>query len=120
MKLIIKAEYVTGDSFGSREASEVLDYDWTDDEVVLKNAKAILEHYKAYRDSEFNEDIDPSIVEKWWYVKPESKYDGIINGRVKLIGNNGEHFIYVCPWCGYFEHLESVEVTFKEYKFYVN
>ena len=120
MKLIIKAEYVTGDSFGHEDATEILDYDWTDEEVALENVKAILEHYKTYSDNEFGGDVDPSFVDKWWYVKPESKYDGIINGRVRLINGNGDYFIYVCPWCGYFERLDSVEVTFKEYKFYVN
>lgn len=119
MKLIIKAEYVTGDSFGHENATEILDYDWTDEEVVLENVKAILEHYKAYSDNE-NMKLNTSFVDKWWYVKPENKYDGTINRCVRLIDGNGEYFVYVCPWCGYFEHLESAEVTFKEYKFYVN
>lgn len=118
MRLVIDVKYKTGDSFGTYDTSEILDYDWEDQNIVIENAKAIIEHYNVYNalgwvyEPEYG-----SYKDKWWYVKPTR---GKLNEHIYLMKDNGEYFEYVCPWCGYFEHLEEVSVTLKEYKFFPN
>ena len=120
MKLVIEAYYETGDSFGTSNDTEILDFEWENEDIVVENAKAIMEHYDVYHAIEGwgTKPEDESYKEKWWYVEPDkwSKVSQSLN--LKL--DDGTLFQYLCPWCGYFERLISTEIKFREYKFYVN
>lgn len=127
MKFQIKVYYTTGDSFGTANEYEILDYEWDNDEIASENAKAIIEHYEAYAcengkwTAKSKKDIG-DYTEKWWYVKPYGSENGYpeIDPSMNLKLNDGTLTLYRCPWCGYFESLISVEVVIKEMKYYPN
>ena len=127
MKFQIKAWYTTGDSFGTRNDYEILDYEWNNEEIACENARAIIEHYEAYAfengkwTAKSKKDIG-DYTKKWWYVKPYGSENGYpeIEPSMNLKLNDGTLTLYRCPWCGYFESLTSVEVVIKEMKYYPN
>ena len=125
MRYIIKAYYTTGDSFKSYDTSEIVDYDWEDEEVARENAKAIVEHARTYSQENdyFSEKPDRAYKQKWWYKEPMKGFGGFdhIDSSMFLKLDNGEKAQYLCPWCGYFEHLNYVEVMVKQEanRFYV-
>ena len=106
----IKASYATGDSFGHENLEEEIDYDWNDIEVVQENIDAILEHYQQYVTLEkgYGRGIE-NAEERWWYVKSSDPYE--TNKSLYLKKDNGDKFIYRCPWCGYFESLDHLQIT---------
>ena len=117
MNFIIRVTYKTGDSFNTYTDIEELDYGW-DEETAKLNAEYIIEHYNAY--SAYNDsyrkkaDIE-EIKKKPWYFKPDTRW-GEIDPMLKLkLNGEGKTFSYFCPWCGYFETLESVEVVIQKF-----
>lgn len=126
MDFIIKVRYKTGDSFKTYETSEELDYNW-DEQTAKKNALSIIEHYEAYSRcndvyAAKNNDIE-KIKKNQWYVEPRghSWETSAVNANISLLLNEeGKRFLYLCPWCGYFETLISVEVKTKEFVLYPN
>lgn len=128
MKFQIKVYYTTGDSFGTTNECEILDYEWDNDEIASENARAIIEHYEAYAfengkwTAKSKKDIG-EYTAKAWYVKPygaEKYCYPTIDASMNLKLNDGTLTLYRCPWCGYFESLTSVEVVIKEMKYYPN
>lgn len=122
MNFIIRVTYKTGDSFKTYTDTEVLDYGW-DEETAKLNAEYIIQHYNAYY--EFNNcyckkpDIE-EIKKKPWYFKPDTRW-GEIDAMLKLkLNEDGKTFNYLCPWCGCFETLESVEVVIQKFILHPN
>jgi len=114
-KYYIHVEYTTGDSFGSQETYEDVDYGWNDFEIAAINAKAMAQHARIYEESEYStkEKTENKCRGHWWLAKPENNYS-IIDERIYLTLDNGDKVLYRCPWCGYFERFHSAEVRINE------
>lgn len=119
MTYVIRVDYRTGDSFRFYDDFEILDYGWHDEEVVKENAKAIIDHYHAYDEEHgqyYRKDTPDwgEIKKQWWYADPYFKgYNIEANMKLKL--DNKDLVNYTCPWCGFFETLDRVEIKVKEY-----
>jgi hypothetical protein len=96
----IKAEYSTGDSFGSRDETRVLEMSWES----LENAKAALnrieEHYRWYDDQHSWDRGSNKVPQPVWHQEGH-----IYEGSVEVILDNGNPVTFQAPWCGYFERL---------------
>lgn len=123
MEYKIRVEYSTGDSFKTYDTHEDLDYNWTNEEIVKENAKAIIAHYNAYQAINniwSNKKVDIEALKKeWWYSEPSHNGDTIDAG-ILLKLDNGTTFKYFCDWCGYFELLYKVELKVKDFVLYPN
>ena len=125
MRFQIKAYYTESDSLNTDHVSEVIDYGWKNDEIASENAKAIIEHYKAYRQEHSAYKYSDDEIEfetKWWYHNPTNAVAGYpkIDHSMYLKLDGGSFALFICPWCSYFNSLESVEVQIKEMKYYVD
>ena len=123
MTFTIKVTYKDGDSFHTYTSHETLDYNWTDEQVVIKNMIAIKEHYEAFRaanDSFYRDEYKEDFKTKWWYKKNEYERDDDVPYGLNLMKDDGTLFYYHCPWCGYFEHLEEIEMGIKNFKIEIN
>lgn len=118
MEIVIKATYTDGDSLESYTEHETLDYNWTDEKVVVKNMVAIKEHYEAYRADNFfrDENYKPDFKTKWWYKKLDHLKEDDVPAGLNLLKDDGTMFYYHCPWCGYFAHLDEIELCIKNFK----
>ena len=119
MKFIIKATYRDGDSFNTYTDQEILDYEWQDEKVVIKNMQAIKEHYEAYRsenDRWYTREGTSDFTNKWWYAKPLYSKTEKIDAGLNLSLDDGTLVYYHCPWCGYFASLQDITMSIKEYK----
>jgi hypothetical protein len=80
-KYKIKIDYLTGNSFGSEDASDIIELDWDNLEIAKENLQYINEHYKQYeecnsysfRKSKSKDEIYESNKDKDWFVG-EIKY----------------------------------------------
>ena len=124
MTFVINVTYRTGDSLHTYTAHETLDYNWTNEKVVMKNMIAIKEHYEAYRtdNDRFyrDENYKPDFKTKWWYKKLDYFKENDVPFGLNLLKDDGEMFYYKCPWCGYFERLEEIEMGIKNFKIEIN
>ena len=123
MTLVINATYVDGNSFGSETYHETLDYNWTDEQVVIKNMIAIKEHYEVFSKSMgywYGEEKTEDYKKKWWYQKGKYDRDNEVPYGLNLMKDDGTLFYYYCPWCGYFAHLEEIEMGIKNFKIEMN
>ena len=118
MKFTICATYITGDSFGHETVTENLDYEWKDEEIAKENLDAIAKHYRAYRyqeDKWIRGKEDPKInpLKEWWFREmPYGRYDEI-GPAMWLLMDDMTKVPFTCPWIGYFESLESIELKIK-------
>lgn len=105
MQYQIEVFYRTGDSYGSHDASTVLEMTWKDLDKAKDALKRIKEHYAWYQ---FKNDPEymrrPKASEPEWHKS--EKYDAI----VKVVLDNGKEVKFSAPWCGYFETLISAKI----------
>ena len=118
MEIVINATYTDGDSLGSYTEHETLDYNWTDEKVVVKNMVAIKEHYEAFRaaNDSWYEKNTGDYKSKWWYNKDKCYRGEDVPYGLNLMKDDGSLFYYHCPWCGYFAHLDEIEMSIKNFK----
>lgn len=120
MSYTIRVTYNTGDSFKTYVDTEDLDYGW-DEETAKLNAEFIVEHYNAYyaiNDGwRYEEKPDMELIKKKpWYADPDGKGTELDSTLYLMPGKEGKEPIrYVCPWCGYFESMISVEVVVEKF-----
>jgi len=106
----IKYDYRTGDSFGSEDCTDLLEFEWEDYKYAKESLNRIKEHYEWYKskDSYFK---DEKPKPEWHKVKlPDDMKDHehyLINLRI----NDTEEVQFWCPWCGYFESLYGAEIV---------
>ena len=100
MTFTINVTYHDGDSFNSYTEHETLDYNWQDEQVVIKNMIAIKEHYEAFRannDSFYRDRYKDDFKKKWWYKRQEyDRLDDVPYG-LNLMKDDGTLFYYHCP-----------------------
>ena len=125
MKFQIKVSYTTGDSYGTENTYDILDYEWENEKVAIENAEAIIQHYNAYQqenDGRWVVKYDQDYMKKWWYDEPTRLESGWpnIDASMLIKLDDGTLVRYHCPWCGYFEHLNEVEIVIKAMKYYPN
>lgn len=101
----IKISYKTGNSFGSEDKEDFLDYTWTNIEMAKKSLERIKNHYEFY--------MEQSNV----YEKPEGKLpEGVVWDtkyraiNLELLDDNGKPYPIYPFWIGYFEKLYSAEI----------
>ena len=114
MKYTIKVNYSTGDSFSNYDTSTILDYNWTNLDIVKENLKAIQDHYKLYQlynsppwdlNKSKIQNMKKNYEKKWWYFDEYSQYFKLDDGT--LVRNYNS-------WVGYFEHLYGAEIISKD------
>ncbi len=107
----IRIEYSTGDSFRSEDTFTVLDYDWKDIDVAVKNLERIKEHYEMYQGMANTyhasyEEMRDKYNDRDWFVEDDSiNANFIASHSLYLYTDDGKRFQYRCEWCGYFETL---------------
>ena len=82
MKYEIKIKYSTGNSFGSKDTSDVLELSWDNFDIAKENLKAIKNHYKnvyqqienSYGSQKDNQEICKKYENEWWFVKTTKPY----------------------------------------------
>lgn len=106
MSYKIKYHYQTGDSFGSEDRMEYLEYEWKDVDKAKAALKRIREHYDWYcsKEDSWRDEIPRP---KWWKCNSTKYMD---HHYINLEMDNGEEIQFWCPWCGYFERLYGAEV----------
>lgn len=124
MKFQIEANYTTGDSFGSENVTDVLEYEWQNEEIAKKNLKALADHYRAYQWQEkkgytFQEDPKIDYKNEWWY-RDVPCYHGELSPAIWLLTDDMLKIPFSCPWVGYFETLSSLELKIKNEKIVFN
>ena len=106
----IKYLYRTGNSFGSEDCEDILEYEWEDYKFAKESLQRIKEHYEWYESIEDHFGGSKQIP-KWHNVSMPEKWmedqkHHIINLRI----NETDEVQFWCPWCGYFEHLYGAEI----------
>jgi hypothetical protein len=113
MAFKIKASYTTGDSFHTEDAETTIDR-FESREVAEKALERLKEHYNWYNDKNnsysFRRD-DKKVEEPEWHKGLEYDF------QVSYYLDNGELLVTTVPYCGYFEHLNSLEIKKKEKKY---
>ncbi len=109
----IKYNYQTGDSERTNTHEELLEATWENLDVSKANLKRIGEHYKWYEYVEEPRWADTVIPRPEWYPvnsPEEERYRSSFHHSIILKMDNGEDWRFQCPWCGYFESLNSAEI----------
>lgn len=120
MKYQILLKYSTGDTFNTYDTEDTLELSWGNLDIAKDNLKRIQEHYKVYKlysevsgwRSKYLEKDEVELFEsrktKDWFVTDKDHYTEQYG--IKLKADNGNDWQINAFWCGYFEHLESVEI----------
>lgn len=124
MKYQIEISYRTGDSFGSEDREQIIDFEWNL-ETAIENLKRIKEHYDMYQKTGRNyhmpfEKIKKEYGDKPWFVdvskdkkcKTDSHF--MCGYSLNLLNDDGGQFRYSTFWTGYFEHLYGASIVPKE------
>lgn len=114
---VIKAYYITGDSFHSEETSTELPPVWKDLDKAKKALKWLTEHYKYYQKNEDPDDfrvkhIDISDIKDkpWWTGSKDDSWHFSVN--VEL--DDGTIVRVNIPYTGYFERLQYLQIDTTE------
>ena len=114
----IKYSYRTGDSFGSEDREEILEYEWEDIELAKEALKRIEEHYRWYESVSSSYSFSPKTIERpeWHKNELDDKgyHETTIQNMIVLNMDNGKKVQFWCPWCGYFESLYGCELVLGE------
>ena len=121
----IQIDYHTGDSFGSHDETDTLEFKFHNADIAEGNCLRIVEHYRHYEEMQYDsyEDRVAKYGGKRWFKKAKDKkhmsdYDALYS--LILLTDAGEPFVYsASQWCGYFEGLHSVETILDTVKYEV-
>lgn len=109
----IQVFYKTGDSFHTRNESDILEPSWENLEIAKENLKRIPIHYEFYKkyknaDLRHKENIKEEVPD---FIVLDKKHNLIC---IKLLLDNGNEFQMYCDWCGYFEKLLGGKIILEE------
>jgi hypothetical protein len=111
----IKYSYYTGNSFGSEDREDVLEFEWKDLEKVKEALQRIKEHYAWYKSIEESRSSwrDVKELEKPTWHKLTGNYIDKYNehNMLNLEMDNGNEVQFWAPWCGYFEGLYGAQIV---------
>lgn len=116
----ISVFYRTGDSFHSHNETEEVGMSWGSIEKAKLALKYIEEHYKAYQVVSAESwrtvnkfDINLIKDKPWFYSEDEFglALDVAWQYALYIENDDGEKQRISPFWCGYFEHLHSVEIV---------
>jgi len=109
----IKYSYFTGNSFGSEDREDVLEFEWKDLEKAKEALQRIKEHYNWYqsRESWLREEVE---TPEWHCSKGSGVYKGGEHNILNLEMDNGNEVQFWAPWCGYFEGLYGASIVIPE------
>ena len=121
-RYVIRADYVTGDSFGSEDTFEILSPVWTDLDKAKQALKDLTEHHKYYLNSKENchrwhddpeVDISDLTKKSWYRPAPEDRgyWTDFWTFSVDVELDDGSKHTVSVQYHGYFEHLNSLEIT---------
>lgn len=104
----IKIKYQTGDSFSNRDAVTYLDIDFKKLEVAEDNILRIKNHYEYYKkhDDMWSKPDEELLKGVCW----NDEYRSI---TLETIDDNGNLYLEIPEWIGYFETLYSAQIEFK-------
>lgn len=123
MTYIIKVDYTTGNSFGTEEVigEEVDPFEWESLEVAKINLKRIKEHYEwktlynKWENRAYGAPKKKPEPPSWRKVKTTDwSSTREISDLMNFVLDNGEEVQFWPPWCGYFETLNSAQITYKD------
>ena len=112
MKYTIKVEYTTGDSFHTEDAEGSVDLIWEDLKVVKVALQRIKEHYEWFQDMNNSYSFRVKKAERPEWHKTNMEDDKF--SRQYVINfplDDGSEQQLSAFWCGYFEHLNAVEIV---------
>lgn len=107
MKYKINVHYQTGNSFGTSEIREFLDYEWENLDIAKECLRRIKDHYAWYESVE-NPRRDKVEKPTWHNIKDDDM--GFTHCMINLPLDNGKEVQFWCMWCGYFEQLFGAEI----------
>lgn len=100
----IKIDFETGNSFGSEEYEDFIEYEWSNLKMAKESLQRIKNHYKVYQETDgYRKPKQPTPEGVIWDT--ELKYV-----LLELISDDGVPFRYSSFWTGYFEILYSAEI----------
>lgn len=120
-KYRIKYCYTTGDSFHTEDREDCLELSWNTLEAAEENLNRIKEHYELYEvingTNYYYPEKEPTKKEKELWIKEQKKKPWFVENKkfhstnsIKLLADTGKEVQFSAPWCGYFEHLNSLEI----------
>lgn len=109
----ILIKYITGNSFGTHETSDLLEIPFSNIETGKENLRRIREHYKAYQEKTSYGNLTNVNFPKFYinHRKGVGFGKNSLNGIILLLDDGTEHEMLSCFWIGYFEHLISAEIV---------
>jgi len=110
----IKYSYYTGDSFGSEDREDVLEFEWKDLEKAKQALQRIKEHYRWYQSKESYWSREKVEKPEWHNVNSEHVYLSGEHNLLNLEMDNGNEVQFWPPWCGYFEGLYGAKIVIPE------
>lgn len=119
----LKVTYTDGDSFGTHQEEDELEYIWNDYEIAKLNLHAIKKHSEllnnlSWKNTTEREKLLNEARDEWWFVKDKPE-DGIFGkdlyeNSIYLLKDSGEPFQYSTPWTGFFANLQEVNIIIGE------
>lgn len=105
MKYLIKVKYLTGDSGGSHETTDYLEYEWDKLDYAEASLDRIKGHIDWYRANQYSFSRDE-------VVKP-SYVDDSYDTSLWLFADDGSQFQYNVFWLGIFERPIEIGIELK-------
>jgi len=100
----IKIDYITGNSFGSEEATGLVGASWNNIKMAKEALKAIKEHQEYVENLHKLHPNKEKYTNRSWFVQKNPEY-------LMYLRDDFEHKrIISCFWVGYFEHIQSAEI----------
>jgi len=107
-KYKIEISYQTGNSFGSSDEVDFLEYEWNNLDMAKESLSRIRNHHEY-------------CEEYTGYNKPRVKLPkGVLWDNegscilLELVTDDGKPYIYQAFWIGYFEHLHSASIIYDD------
>ena len=111
----IEYSYRTGDSFGTQDHEDVLEYEWNDLEKAKESLARIKEHYTWYESKENHYGREKKVEEPSWHkISGEHAQLGGEHCILNIPMDNGNEVQFWPPWCGYFESLYGASIVSDE------
>lgn len=119
MAYVIEYYYQTGNSFGSENLTEILEFEFDTYEIAEKAFNRIEEHWEWCYSVETQHIFKKEVKEPSWLTEIISTRKGKLDWFEKQhtvvipVGDGTKTVQFSAPWCGYFERLLGIRILFK-------